>query len=75
MTRPIPDTWEPITTHPEGGWLAPGYCGWWHLVGDGWSWWECPYCKKLTRHKSVNAITKKQAAMLAHFYPDAEEPA
>lgn len=57
-----PPTWEPITTHPEGGWIAPGRCGRPHLVGRAWAWWQCPVCLARTERSRVTRRQRKDAA-------------
>jgi len=59
-TWPPPGRLEPITTHPEGGWIATGQCGRPHLIGGEWAWWwACPHCRQL------DAIAARQAQIVA----------
>jgi hypothetical protein len=71
-----PNTWEPITTHREGGWLAPGRCGRPHLIGRNWRWWRCPVCAAFTRierrRNSTDSINARQLQRLNLFYPEGD---
>lgn len=56
---------EPITTHRERGWIVTGRCGRPHLVGGGWSWWQCPACAGMSALHRITRAQRMRAARRA----------